>query len=956
LTSARDQQIRAVYLAALERPPDERASFVAQLSGTDDDLKRSVERLLSGQDATEVGGNISRNDADIGDLAVGTHVGQYRIEGVLGRGGMGVVYGATDTKLHRSVAIKFLATSMADANARRRFEQEAKTTSALNHPHIVTVYDVGEHVGQQYIVSELVDGGTLDSWSSAARRSWRQCVELLTGAADALAAAHLAGVLHRDVKPGNILIGTNGYAKLADFGLAKLVYPGSRSDAKPRTTREGVVVGTVAYMSPEQATGQPLDARSDVFSFGIVLYELLAGKRPFESANDLEVLKSIAHAAPPPLPDSVPEMLRIVVDKALEKEPGDRYQTMRDLVADLKRVARRASSSSAATPPANPQRQHLPWFVAVACALALVLAVLAPLYTRESPPVLRAMHLEINAPGYLRSPMLSRDGTQLAYVGLTDGVPQIWTRPINGSEAKPIPGTEGGRGPFWSPDGRSLAFYRDADLLRINVSGGGPQWLASGSPAPMGGAWRGDGSILFPSMTPTTEVAIGQVPAAGGSVTHVTVPGSANGDVMPRLLPDGKHFIYLSGRPAATEATIKLASFDGSAAQPLFTITETAALGRGNRSVNLEYANGYILYFRDETLMAQPFDAQALTMSGEPQMLLNGVSEFSITDDLLVYRTSSDTRASATASQVNWYDRAGIFLGIVQLPYDFTFPVLSTDGRHVAVSAPGPDSPWSDIWTIDLERGITQRQTSHELRDVAPVWSPDGARIAFASARDGGGGIPSSIYERTVNAFAEQKLFSARSTEFTMPNDWSRNNIIFTRSEGEKYAFWVLPLADDRPPYPLVEFSYPVGPARFSPDGRWIAYAANESDGFQIIVQPFPNVDSKKIQISTRGGLNPRWRADGRELYYLGRDGAIMAVEVEVVDGTLNVGAPRALFATRIRFPLPTENAEHYFDVAPDGQKFLLNDGAPESPQPDPDAPTAETLHVVVNWASTLRD
>jgi dipeptidyl aminopeptidase/acylaminoacyl peptidase len=962
LTSARDQQIRALYRAALERRPAERSAFVAELSGGDEELRRSVELLLSQQGATD--GGDSAESTSAADFPAGTRVAHYRIDGVLGRGGMGVVYRATDTKLNRAVAMKFLLGVVADAQAKRRFQQEAATASGLNHPHIVTVYDVGDHDGREFIVSELVDGGTLDGWSGAARRSWRQSVELLTGVADALAAAHAAGVLHRDVKPGNILIGGNGYAKLADFGLAKLVDNGSGNvagapSAASRTTRAGVVVGTVAYMSPEQATGQPLDTRSDVFSFGVVLYELVAGKRPFESANELEELKAIVHAAPAPLPDGVPELLRIVVDKTLEKEPGDRYQTMQDLAADLKRVTRRGSSSAVTATSAAPRRAGLPWLVAAAFALALASTIAAALFWRPTRPVPRAMQFEIDVPGYLRSPALSRDGTMLAYVALTGGVRQIWTRSIGGREARPVPGGEGSSGPFWSPDGRALAVYRDDGLFRIDLSGGGPRALAPRTPAPMAGEWADDGTILFGFMAPNAPnvvVAIGRVPVAGGAVTQLTVPRPSDGNVLPRLLPDGEHFIYLSGVPSANQATINLGSLTRGAVRPLFTITESGAIGRGNRSLHLAYAQGYILYFRDETLVAQPFDADALALRGEPLTLLEGVSEFAVTDDLLVYRASADTRAASDiGSQLTWYDRSGSFLDVVVTPRRFSFPVLSPDGRHVAVSAPGPDSPWSDIWTIELERRITRRQTFDEARDVAAVWSPDGSRIAFASARDAGADVVSSIYERTVDAAAEQNLYSGRSTERTLPNDWSQHGILFQRFEAGKQELRVLPLSGE-PPYSLLEFSYPVRPARLSPDGRWLAFSADESDGFQIIVRPFPNVGDDTVQVSTRGGINPRWRADGRELYYLASDGAIMAVEVEVVDGRFRPGAPRPLFATRIPFPTPTEDANHYFDVAPDGERFLLNDPPPESPQPDPDAPTAGKLHVIVNWTSLLRD
>jgi hypothetical protein len=454
VTSARDQQIDALYRAALERPRDERAAFVAALTGDDAELRRSVELMLTRGDATDVGGSRTGSADDMEKLAPGTLLAQYRIDGLLGRGGSGTVYRGTDTKLNRSVAIKFLTAAVADADAQRRFRQEAATASALNHPHIVTVYDVGEHDGRQYIVSELVDGGTLEDWAAAAKRSWRQSTELITGVADALAAAHAAGVLHRDVKPGNILIDANGYAKLADFGLAKLVgvgvgvgvggaAQGPRADS--RHTRAGVVVGTVAYMSPEQAAGQPLDARSDVFSFGIVLYELLAGRRPFAAANDLELLKAIAHATPAPLPDGVPELLRLAVDKALEKEPADRYQTMQDLVADLRRAIRKSGSQPALAPPALRRRTRGAWLAtggAIGVAVGAAIAFAALHAPRTTAPAKR-MEFTIAVPDYrLNGLAISPDGTRIAYASTAGGTRQTWIRPIDSLEAHAVPGAD----------------------------------------------------------------------------------------------------------------------------------------------------------------------------------------------------------------------------------------------------------------------------------------------------------------------------------------------------------------------------------------------------------------------------------------------------------------------------------------------------------------------------------
>jgi serine/threonine-protein kinase len=389
-------KIDALYRAALELPAAQRAAFVLERTGGDDDFRREVEALLSRANATAT----RREDEGFETgIATGANIGSYRIDGALGAGGMGVVYRATDTRLNRPVSIKFLSARLLDADARRRFQREAQLASALNHPHILTVHDVAEHEGQQYIVTELVDGGTLQDWSSAAARTWRQIVELLTGVADGIAAAHAAGILHRDIKPANILVSQNGYAKLADFGLAKLfddAPSGAAKSTRIELTAAGLVIGTVAYMSPEQASGRPLDARSDVFSFGVVLYELLAGRRPFTGENDLLLLKAIAHGEPSPLPAEIPEALRAIVEKAIEKDPADRYQSMRDLVVDLRRVVRRSAAAQSAglsaanapsTSPAQAPPQVRAWWtrrglVAVLASVLLVGVVSAVVLQR----------------------------------------------------------------------------------------------------------------------------------------------------------------------------------------------------------------------------------------------------------------------------------------------------------------------------------------------------------------------------------------------------------------------------------------------------------------------------------------------------------------------------------------------------------------------------------------------
>ena len=405
MTPERRAKIDALYRAALEIPAPQRAAFVLARARGDADIRREVEALLSTAGATAMR---PRDDEAVGtDIAPGTSIGSYRIEGALGAGGMGVVYRATDTRLDRLVCIKFLSGELLDVAARRRFQREAQMASSLNHPHILTVHDVGEHEGRQYIVTELVDGGTLQDWASVAARGWRQVVELLTGVADGLAAAHAAGILHRDIKPANILVSQNGYAKLADFGLAKLVDDTPGGAAKPpraELTAAGLVVGTVAYMSPEQASGQQLDARSDIFSFGVVLYELLAGRRPFTGETDLELLKTIVHGVPSPLPAAIPGALRGIVEKAIEKDPAERYQSMRDLVVDLRRVARRsvagqsaglAGPGTASTPAPRPQLRR--WWTRRGLVAAIASALLVATVTAVVLERFRAGHTPVPA-------------------------------------------------------------------------------------------------------------------------------------------------------------------------------------------------------------------------------------------------------------------------------------------------------------------------------------------------------------------------------------------------------------------------------------------------------------------------------------------------------------------------------------------------------------------------------
>ena len=969
MVSARDQQIRALYKAALERPVAERASFIADLSGGDQDLCQSVELMLSRHGATDVGASTEPVGDAPAELAAGTQIGSYRIDGVLGRGGMGVVYRATDTKLHRPVAIKFLSI-VADEQAKRRFRQEAETASSLNHPHIVTVYDVGEHDGQQYIVSELVEGGPLDEWSrTTRRRSWRQSVELLTGIADALAAAHAAGVLHRDVKPGNVLIDANGYAKLADFGLAKLVDPGDQNDSVAKiskATRAGLVLGTVAYMSPEQASGQSVDERSDVFSFGIVLYELIAGHRPFEAGNDLELLKSIVHAPAEPLPDGLPELLRMAIDKTLQKDPADRYQTMRDLVADLRRVTRSASAATPALRGAAAERaSRVPWLVAAGLALLLVAALVptARYFLRAPPRAAPRIVYDIALPGYVGGAgnlAIAPDASRLAYVANVDGTPKVWLRQLGSLDARPIPGTNDAGGLFWSPDGRYLAFAAGGVLQRVDVAGGGSQAIVP-TISTLGGTWGRDSVILLPTAAENAGLTvIGRTTANGGALTPVTQSDVRSGEpihVFPQLLPDGRHFFYLGAGPGG-RPTAHLGSLERAAATP--------SLDLGNLTAPVEYAAGFVLYGRDDTLTAQRFDADKLELRGAATVVAERAGEFSVVDDVLVYADPTVGGfagiSQQRARQLVWVDRQGRPLGELDTPEGSEFPVLSPDESRVAVEVPDAASGTGDIWTIDIARGIKTRITFDPSTDGTPIWSPDGTQIVFGSGRDGGTVVQNAIYQRPANGTgSDERLFSVPAGEIVAPLAWSADGsfVLFGRavlaSFRTKIAIWRLDLKGERGASPVLDEPFVHQAAQLSPDGRWLAYSTNESGSMQIVVQSFPDLSRDKRQVSTRGGYEPRWRADGRELYYLTPTGTLMSVAVSAGDA-FEPSKPTELFETGIAVAatIAGRRPDQFYAVGSNGERFLLNRTVTESPRDAKGDAAPPTVHVIVNWASGL--
>jgi serine/threonine protein kinase len=810
-------------------------------------------------------------------------VGPYRIEGVIGAGGMGVVYRALDTKLNRPVAVKLLSDELADAAARRRFQREAQLASSLNHPHILTVYDAGEFEGQQYLVTEFVDGGTLKDWAHREKRTWRQIIELLTGVADGLAAAHQADILHRDIKPENILVAKNGYAKLADFGLAKLdlaTHGDLTRTLTEKRTQPGMVIGTIAYMSPEQASGKPLDARSDIFSFGIVLYEILGGRRPFTGASDLELLKTIIHGSPEPLGGEVPLALRNVVEKALEKDAADRYQSMRELVVDLRRSLRPAKEEPESAPQPQRKRRWLPWAVAAVMTVAAA-GVAGYFLTRPAAPVL-ATQFTVDSPpdtiftNVFAGTAISPDGRFLVYAAATGSAAQtLWLRPFDSLAARSLPGTEGGRFPFWSPDSKSIAFFAGGKLKRVDVTGGAPLVLCDAPVAmtgndfragngSVGGAWSRDGVILFGAPD-----GLHRVPAPGGVpmlLTKADATSGERGHGYPQFLPDGNRFLYfVESRDSNTQGI-----YAGSLDRPQDRVQILRTSAKALYAPPVAGHPGYLLWLRERTLLAQRFDAGNLRPEGDPAPLaediaLNGNRAAFLTSDagLLAYRTGGNFGKA----KLVWIGRDGKRLGNAGPEGSYTSLRLSPDGKRVAVGRRDL-AGYDDTWLLEFGQGVFTRFTFDPKDDTGPVWSPDGRQIAFSSNRSGF----YQLYRKdSAGAGQEEQLTSGLDNKNL--SDWSRDGryLLYTERGKAGDDIMSLPLKGERRPMVVLQTPFNEGGGVFSPDGKWIAYESDESGRPEVYVRAFSPAAAARREASgrcrTRAGSGPSGAAMGRSYF-----------------------------------------------------------------------------------------
>lgn len=888
------------------------------------------------------------------NVATGTMLGPYELLSPLGAGGMGEVYRANDTRLNRDVAIKVLPASFAnDADRLLRFEQEARATSALNHPNILTVYDIGSHEGSPYIVAELLEGEELRRQLSEGALPQRKAVDYALQIASGLAAAHLKGIIHRDLKPENIFITTDGRVKILDFGLAKLKpakqAAGASSElaTQKAITDPGVVMGTVGYMSPEQVRGQQADHRSDIFSFGAILYEMLRGRRTFTGESAIEVMNAILKEEPEELTETnarISPALERIVRRCLEKKAERRFQSTSDLCFAIEALSMPSGSriETAALPAVAEGRgkarlfgnAKLAWIVAGALLLGLVAALLFILASFRRPAVdVTATRFVIPASEKetFTSLAVSPDGRRLVYGTSTEGKERLWVRPLDSLTAQPLPGTDKADpeaiGSFWSPDSRYIAFFADGKLKKMEISGGLAQAIAD-APIPRGGSWNRDGVIIF---SPTAQSPLYRVSATGGEATQLTTLDESRQETShrwPFFLPDGRHFLYLARTIQGEDNVIYVGSLDSK---------EVKRVTRADS--NMAYAlPGDLLFAREGTLMAQPFDAEGLRVTGEAFPVVehirhnpaNTLARFSVSEgSVLVYQTGNPV-----PNQLTWIDRSGNKLGTVGPRGNYTQLRLSPDEKRVAVFRADPPAITNDIWLIELARGVESRLTSDPSSEASPVWSPDGSRIAFTSNREG----RANLYQKLSSGAGEvEELFKSGENKVMM--DWSADGrFMLFRSFGEKTRMdiWVLPTFGDRKPYPLLQSEFNEIWARFSPDGRWVAYVSNETGMNEVYVQEFQG-SGGKWRVSTGGGSFPSWRRDGKELFYIS-GGKLMAVDVKVVGSNFEAGVPRLLFG------IPRSVG---FEVSGDGQRFLI---------PVPVEETSPTpITVVLNWTADLK-
>ena len=903
-------------------------------------------------------------------LIAGTKLGPYEVLSSLGAGGMGEVYKARDTRLDRTVAIKVLASHLSEnADLRQRFDREARAISSLNHPHICTLYDVGHQDGTDFLIMEYLEGESLAERLRAGPLSLQQLLQIGVEIAAGLDKAHRQGIVHRDLKPGNIMLTKSG-AKLLDFGLAKplsaiaganhgshapllsaAMTMTSPSPAHSPLTSAGMIVGTVQYMAPEQIEGREADARSDIFAFGAVLYEMATGKRAFEGKSQLSVASAILEKDPEPISVArplTPPALEYLVQTCLAKNPDDRLQSAHDVELQLLWVLKNAALQAPAAAEASQSKTNARWSWVAALAAGLLAMGLAVTLISNSHPRAPVIHSSILPPEKVSldvmgdtagPPSISPDGSGIVFAAHVQGSPQVlWLRRLDSPVATRIEGTEDGMWPFFSPDGRYIAFFSHGNLSKVLVSGG-PLVTLAPADQPRGGSWGGNDTILY---APNFQGPIFSISANGGTPVQVTKVDQARHTThrWPVLLPDGKHFLYYATNHAGgakPENGIYFATLGKEGARLI--LQSEAAAGFGS---------GYLLYHAQSALVAQAFDPASGALSGQPLPVVDHVlndlgtwhTPFSVSNSgVLLYEPGGSAH---NEFRLVWYDRAGKELGTLADHGSYQNPRISPDGKRVAV-IDGAAS--GEVYVIDMQRGVKARLTFSTGSDSSVSWSPDGKMLVYDSLV-GGASKPNVLKMRSANGNGTEQTVAREDATLMLPSfSPDGKSLLYLRQNGPTgSSVFARPISGGGPPVQVIAPASPqsnISFYRVSPDGRWIAYVSDESGVNEIYVAPFSG-GAGKWQVSSGSAAMPAWRGDSKELFFFSApDNTVTAAEVSATGADFAVDSIKPLFKL-------TNSASTgiVFDVAPDGQRVLVNTSPVQ---------TAVPFNLILNWPAELK-
>jgi serine/threonine protein kinase/Tol biopolymer transport system component len=883
-------------------------------------------------------------------LTTGSRLGPYEITAPLGAGGMGEVYRARDTRLERTVAIKVLPSQFClDAAHKQRFEREAKTISQLNHPHICILHDIGSQEGIEYLVMECVDGETLAKRLEKGPLPLEQVLRYGAQIADALDRAHRAGIVHRDLKPGNVMLTSTG-AKLLDFGLAKPAIPANLAmmtvtEIASPVTEKGTIVGTFQYMSPEQVEGKELDPRSDIFSFGAVLYEMLTGQRAFQGKSQLSVASAILEKEPPPVTSVkplIPAALDYAIRRCLAKDPEERWQIARDLRWQLIWTGESTFQESTPLVPTRTQkrREHLAWIAAGVLGVVAV-AAFWPGW-RQSQTEERRLQFKIDPPPgtdfLLESgggDAISPDGRAIVFVGTARGGAKLWVRPLDAGSAHELPGTDNGQYPFWSADSKSIGFFANGKLQRIDLAGGPPVPLTTAS-NPRGGTWNAQGTIVF---VPTATTGLWQIGASGGPPTQLTTVDGAKGEFThrwPQFLPDGNRIIYLSRGEGTSNnnnsASVYLSSLERPQQRTLLVKESSAAASPAYSAAHGKHPE-YLYWLRQQALVVEPFDSKRPGLLGEGTTV-PGAEVVSVTGALghsSVSVSSEGTILFGTGGgryQLAWFNREGKILGSVGQPDRYGSVRISPDGMRIAAGLA------NDVWLLDMSRPIPNRLTFQGMFGTG-VWSPDGQQVGYHLLTN------RRLMLKSSNGMGQEET-ALQSQHSVYMNDWSSDGryLVYTQQNPEgRFELWLLSMGKERKPQPFLNTTFNDSQGQVSPDSKWIAFTSDESGGFnEIYVTSFPTAGNR-WRVSSNGGSFPRWSRDGKELFYRTLDGTLMVTPVRTAAHGLQFGTSASLF----RVPEPLGIFAYPYDVAPDGKRILAI--VPSKVSGD-----TPSLTVLVNW------